>query len=397
MSSDIILYEKKSLPSKVTIIGGILLVLGVVLSVLSFGADNLRAYYNLIVTLTMLYSVGLGALFLVALEYVTSADWSVPFRRITEIVAGLIFIIPLVSIPLLLNLDTIFVWLNPELLHTDSYVAGKAPYLNTNFFIIRTLLVFAIMFGFYYVLAGRSFKQDKTKDPSVNKLTSRLSAFFIPIFAISITLVSMDWVMSLEPKWFSTIFGVYYFAGSVLAALSTVTFISIVLYQNGYLSKYIKEDHFYNLGALMFAFVVFWAYIAFSQFMLIWYANIPDETAWYMHRAGSWYYISIGLIFVKFAIPFLILVTRYAKSNLLVLKIVSVWIFLAHYYDLYWMIMPDYTIKTASNSPVYSWFELSTPLIVVGFVIVVFMLIAKNKNLMPVGDPKFKKGLEFHL
>ncbi|HRP01533.1 MAG TPA: quinol:cytochrome C oxidoreductase [Candidatus Kapabacteria bacterium] len=397
MSSDIILYEKKELPSKVTIIGALVLIVGIALSAVSFSVDNLRAYYNLILTLTWLYSIGLGAMFLMALEYVVSADWSVPFRRVTEIVAGLIFVVPIVSIPLLLNLDTIFVWLNPEILGADKYIAGKAPYLNQNFFIIRTIVVFLIMFLFYFLLAGRSLKQDKTKNASLTKLSGRISAAFMPIFAISITVVSMDWLMSLEPKWFSTIFGVYYFAGAVLAALSTITFVTIILTEKGYLSKYVTEDHYYNFGALLFAFVMFWAYIAFSQFMLIWYANIPDETRWYMNRGEDWFYVSIGLIFIKFIIPYLILLFRSSKSNPKILKFVSVWIFLAHYYDLYWMIMPDYTMKTASNSPIYSWFELSSPLIVIGLVIVSFMLFAKNKNLMPIGDPKFKKGLEFHL
>jgi len=398
MSSDVVLYERKELPSKITIIGLLVLVVGAALSFFSFGVDNLRAYYNLILTLTWLYSIGLGAMFLIALEYIVSADWSVPFRRVTEIVAGLIFVVPIVSIPLLMNLDTIFVWLNPQLIGADKYVAGKVPYLNQDFFIIRTIAIFLIMFVFYFLLAGRSLKQDRTKDPKISKLSSKLSALFMPIFAVTISVVAMDWLMSLEPKWFSTIFGVYYFAGAVLAALSTITFISIVLNENGYLGKHLTEDHFYNFGGLMFAFTSFWGYIAFSQFMLIWYANMPDETSWYMNRGGdAWFIISIGLIFIKFGVPYLALVTRPSKSNPFRLKIISVWIFLAHYYDLYWIIMPEYTSKTASHNPVYSWFEMSSPLIVIGFIIVVFMLFARNKNLMPIGDPKFRKGLEFHL
>lgn len=398
MSSNLVLYERKALPAKFTIIGIVIVAIGVLLSILSFNVDNLRAYYNLILSLTWLYSIGLGGMFLVALEYIASADWSVPFRRVTEIVAGVVFAVPLLAIPLLLNLDTIFTWLNPEIVNMDPYLQGKVPYLNKDFFIIRTIVIFLIMFVFYYLLAGRSFKQDKSNDPKVNKLTSRLSALFMPIFAICITVVGMDWLMSLEPKWFSTIWGVYYFAGSVLAAMSLITFISIMLKENGYLSKYLTEDHFYNFGALMFAFTNFWAYIAFSQFMLIWYANIPDETAWYLNRGdGGWYYVSIALIFIRFAIPYLALVTRPSKSNPFRLKIISIWVFLAHYLDLYWIIMPDYTMKTSSHSPVFSWFELASPFLVIGLVILVFTIIARNKNLMPIGDPKFKKGLEFHL
>jgi len=399
MSQDnLVLYEKKELPGKLTIIGLAILILGIILTVLAFSTDTLRASYNLILSLTWIYGIGLGALFLVALEYIVGADWSVPFRRVTEIVATLIFVVPILSIPLLLNLDTVFVWLNPELLKADKYIAGKVPYLNQDFFVIRTIAIFIIMFIFYYLLVGRSFKQDKTKNPNINRFSVKLSALFMPIFAICITVISMDWLMSLEPKWFSTIFGVYYFAGSVLAALSLITFISILLAENGYLSKYLTEDHYYNFGALMFAFTNFWAYIAFSQFMLIWYANIPDETLWYMTRGNEgWFAVSIGLIIVKFAIPYLALVTRPSKSNPFRLKIIAVWVFLAHYYDLYWIVMPEYTRKTAEHTPVYSWFELSVPILVISLIWVVFTFVGKNKNLMPIGDPKFRKGLEFHL
>ncbi len=397
-SENVILYEKKQIPAKVKMMGWLILALGIILTGLSFNSDNVRASYNLIITLTWVYSIGLGALFLIALEYIVNADWSVPFRRVTEIVASLIFVVPILALPLLLNLDTVFTWLNPALMKADTYLAGKAPYLNKDFFIYRSIAIFVIMFLFYFLLAGRSMMQDKSKNPKVNKLSVKLSAIFMPIFAISITVVAMDWLMSLEPKWFSTIFGVYYFAGSVVSALAVITFISIVLKEQGFLGKYLKEDHFYNFGALLFAFVNFWAYIAFSQFMLIWYANLPDETMWYMIRgANGWFPVSIGLIFIKFAIPYMALLTRPSKSNPFRLKLIAVWLFIAHYYDLYWMIMPDYGKRAGAMGPVYSWFELAVPILVIGLIWVVFTTVAGNKNLMPIGDPKFKKGLEFHL
>lgn len=399
MSNDnIVLYERKALPAKLPLLGWSLLLIGVVLTFLAFSMDNLRASYNLIIALLWVFSIGFGALFLVALEHIVGSDWSVPFRRLSEIIAAVLFATPLIAIPLLLNLDEVFTWLNPVLLESDKYVKNKAPYLNESFFIIRNIVVFLFMFLFYFLLVGRSLKQDNKTNLDVKKWSTKISAVFLPIFAVLITVVSMDWLMSLEPKWFSTIFGVYYFAGSVLSALAVLTFISITLAENGYLSKYLTEDHYYNFGALMFAFTNFWAYIAFSQFMLIWYANIPDETMWYLDRGvEGWMTISLGLIFIRFAIPYMALVTRPSKSNPFRLKIIAVWVFIAHYYDLYWVVMPEYTKKTALHSPVYSWFEFSVPILVIGVLLVVFSLVAKNKNLMPIGDPKFKKGLEFHL
>jgi hypothetical protein len=399
MSNDnIVLYERKPLPAKLPIIGWSLLLIGVALTVLAFSIDNVRASYNLIIVLMMVFSIGFGSLFLIALEHIVGADWSVPFRRLTEIIAAVLFATPLIALPLFLNLDQVFSWLNPVVMDSDKYIKNKSPYLNESFFVIRNIVVFLFMFLFYFLLVGRSLKQDKTGKADVKKWSTKISAIFLPIFAILITVVAMDWLMSLEPKWFSTIFGVYYFAGSVLAALAVLTFIAITLAENGYLSKYLNEDHYYNFGALMFAFTNFWAYIAFSQFMLIWYANIPDETMWYMQRGGEgWMTISLGLIFIRFLIPYMALVTRPSKSNPFRLKIIAVWVFVAHYYDLYWVIMPEYTKKTELHAPVYSWFEFTVPILVLGVIIVVFSLVAGKKNLMPIGDPKFRKGLEFHL
>ncbi|MBX3044589.1 MAG: quinol:cytochrome C oxidoreductase [Candidatus Kapabacteria bacterium] len=365
---------------------------------MGFANDSVRASYNLIIVFLWLFSVGFGALFFVALEHIVGADWSVPFRRITEILAGVVFIVPIIAIPLFLNLDQIFTWMNPEVLNADKYVKGKAPYLNESFFIIRNVAIFALMAVFFFLFTFRSFKQDTNKNPKSSKTSAKISAIFFPIFAISITVIGMDWMMSLEPKWFSTIFGVYYFAGSLLATLAVLTFVVITLKENGYLSKYITEDHYYNLGGLMFAFTNFWAYIAFSQFLLIWYANIPDETLWYMDRSeGGWLILSLGLIFIRFGIPYLALVTRPSKSNPFRLKIIAVWVFLAHYYDLYWMIMPEYAKRSGAEAPVFGLTELSAPFLVVGSILLILGLLSKNRNLMPVGDPKFKRSLEFHL
>jgi hypothetical protein len=397
-NNDLVMYEKKAIPAKVGLMGLGLLAIGGALAAYGFSSDSVRASYNLIIAFMMLFSIGFGALFIVALEHIVGADWSVPFRRITEILAGVLFIVPILALPLFLNLDEVFVWLNPQVVEADKYIKGKIPYLNESFFVIRNVAIFVIMIAFYFLLSVRSFKQDTTKNPKSSKLSAKFSAIFFPFFAISITVVGMDWLMSLEPKWFSTIFGVYYFAGSVLATLAVLTFVVINLKENGYLSKYINEDHYYNLGALMFAFTNFWAYIAFSQFLLIWYANIPDETMWFMDRSeGGWMIMSIGLIIIRFGIPYLALVTRPSKSNPFRLKIIAVWVFLAHYYDLYWVIMPEYAKRNGVDGPMFGLVELSVPLLVIGSILLVIGFMSKNKNLMPVGDPKFKKGLEFHL
>ena len=223
-----------------------------------------------------------------------------------------------------------------------------------------------------------------------------LSVIFIPVFAITVTLVAVDWIMSLESKWFSTIFGVYLFAGVALSALAALTLVSIKLKEKGFLHPAIKEDHYYSLGTLMFAFTAFWGYIAFSQYMLIWYGNLPEETFWFMQRwEGGWKIISILLIVTHFIVPFFYLLSYESKTNPKKLKFISIWILCVHFLDLYWLIMPS----MSKNDHAYSlnWIDFVFPLVFIGVILMVFQKVSEKINLVPVGDPKLKRGLDFHL
>jgi hypothetical protein len=247
---------------------------------------------------------------------------------------------------------------------------------------------------FYFLLVRPSYKQKTAKSNKLVSRTTKFSALFMPIFAVGTTIIAIDYMMSLEPHWFSTIFGVYYFAGSLLTCLALLTFIGVSMGEKGYLTNKVGKDHYYNLGALLFAFVNFWAYIAFSQYMLIWYANIPEETFWYIKRwGGSWSVWSIGLIFVKFAVPYLVLLSRPSKSHVFKLKFISIWILAAQFYDLYWLIMPTFSKK----SVIFSWQEIAVPVTIAGILILVFNLAGSKTNHIPVGDPKLKRGLDFYL
>ncbi|MFP4370253.1 MAG: quinol:cytochrome C oxidoreductase, partial [Candidatus Kapaibacterium sp.] len=298
------------------------------------------------------------------------------------------------AIPIIMNMHGLFHWTHMEDVIADPFLSKKVPYLNEPFFIIRTLIFFVVMILFFFVLAGRSLKQDKTGDYRHTKTNKVASALFMPFFAIFTTIIAIDYLMTLEPHWFSTIFGVYYFAGTFLAALAVLTYVSVTLSEAGYMTKYINNDHYYNFGALMFAFVNFWAYIAFSQFLLIWYANIPEETFWFIDRwQGSWMWVTIGLIFIHFIVPYAVLLSQPSKRNPKVLKFISIWIIIAHFYDLYWIVMPTYSHDNA----ILGWMELMVPILPVGLLLVVFNFMAKRKNLIPVNDPKIKSGLRFRL
>jgi MFS family permease len=393
-AKNISMQEPIKLPGSINITGWILLIIGALAIAISFFFDRERSSFNLLIMLMFLLSIGLGSLFLVALEYVAGAVWSTPVRRVSEFLSASLIFLPVVAIILFFNMNDLYHWMHSEYVQSDKILSQKTPYLNYVFFIVRVAFFIGIWLLFYFLIIKNSRKQDKTGEQILTKRNTNLSAAFIPIFAITITFASVDWMMSLEPHWYSTIFGVYYFSGTVLAALASATLIIVLLRQKGYFPVKLLQDHLYSLGALMFAFINFWAYIAFSQYMLIWYANIPEETSWMLQRwNGSWKFVSIGLIIVHFIVPYFALLSQPAKMNPKRLIIMSIWILFAHIYDLYWIIMPTYS----RDGAVFGWMELVFPVALVGLIIVLFSYKLRNNNLVPIGDPKLERGINFRL
>ena len=387
-------YVKKELPGNIAKIGTVFFAVGLILGTAGYFIEPVRASFSYLVAFMFLISVGIGSLFLVALEYLAGADWSTPFRRVSEFLSSSIPLLIIFALPLIFNMNSLFHWTHTEAVAEDAVLQGKAPYLNSTFFIIRVVVIFGLWSLFYYLLSKNSRGQDSTGDQRLTKRNIVLSGIFIPLFAITATVTSVDWLMSLEPHWFSTIFGVYFFSGSVWASLAALTLIVVLLKEKGYLSQRINNDHYYSLGTLMFAFTCFWGYIAFSQYMLIWYADLPEESFWFLQRwTGGWEYFSIVLILAHFIIPFGALLSYPAKTNPRRLKFISVWILCTHYLDLYWLTMPNLNV----SGFVFSWLDFVFPIGILGLIILIFNINAKKYNLIPVGDPKLQRGLDFTL
>ncbi|MGO9480342.1 MAG: quinol:cytochrome C oxidoreductase [Candidatus Kryptoniota bacterium] len=384
----------KSVPSSFSSVGWTLLIFGVVLMAVSFAIDQKHASFSLIMTLAYVATIGTGALFWVGVEYVSSAVWSTALRRPFEFMAGVIPFLIILAIPLLFNLHTIFYWTHKSLLALDPTMLIRAPYLNVPFFIIRTVIVLAVWWLFYYLMVRNSNLQDTTGDQRLTKKNVKLSAGYMPVFALTLTLFSVDWLMSLAPGWYSTIFAVYVFAGAAIGAMAFGTLLIVLLNEKNRFPVKLTGDHYYNLGALMFAFINFWAYMAFSQFMLQWYGNLKDETSWYIPRMhGSWAAVSIVLVLGELLVPFFLLVSRSAKMNPRRLVFVSIWLLAAHAVDIYWLTMPEYN----SSAAVFGLGELAFLVLSAGIVMSVFSWKARSNNMVPVGDPKLERGLEFHL
>lgn len=400
-TANAVVYEKKALPGVVANTGIGLLVLGLLGLGGSFAMDPLRTKFVFIMLFVFLAGASICALFMCAIEYITGAVWSVPFRRVFEMLASMVRVVWIFAIPVLLSMGDLYHWVGAT---GDEVLARKAPYLNPTFFIIRFVGIMVVWNLFHWLFTKNSYGQDETGDQRLTAKNVKLAAGFIPVFGLSITALAIDFVMSLEPHWFSTMFGVNFFAGSLITALSTIAIAVILLNENGYLVKGIIGDHYYSIGFGMFAANVFWTYTAFSQCMLIWYANQPEETTWFIHRwEHGWWVVSIALVIVHFIIPFFALIQRKNKrSPSRMLFCAGIYIF-AHCFDLYWMMIPAYDHAQAAHhggalmGPTLGLAEPAALLTAVGFVIFWFQLQAKKRNLVAIGDPKLQRGLNFRL
>ncbi|WP_243317526.1 hypothetical protein [Geothrix paludis] len=363
--------------------------LGVLGSYAAAGPE--RFWANWVFWFVLLFTLGLGSLFIVALEHLVNAKWSVPIRRIPERLATLL--IPSIPVGLIAlgAIPVLYPGARPEAAH-HPLLAGKAFWLSMPFFSARTVVALALCLLGLWVLVGGSLKQDATKDPAFNFKARKFAPAFMAIFALVVTLVAFDWISGLTPEWYSDIFGVYVFAGAFLSGLAATALAVLHLQDQGRLEG-VRGDHLYNLGGFLFAFTVFWSYIGFAQYMLMWYANLPDEVIWYKVRLqGSWHLITLVLAGLHFVLPFFALVTRDSKKDPRRLRRVAYLMLGAHVLDIYWLIFP-----ILGASPRFSWPELSFALFFLGGILLWARGAMQKGEDMPVGDPFLREGLEFRL
>ncbi|MSR44830.1 MAG: quinol:cytochrome C oxidoreductase [Phycisphaerales bacterium] len=312
-------------------------------------------------------TLGLGAFFFTLLQHATGASWGIAVRRVAEAQAanlqwiGLLFIVPMIWL-VATNRDWHgltsqgghghglgLVWPWADLAHLTAeapaeaaLVAAKSAYLNTQFFLARACFYCA----FWAIAAGWFFrtsrKQDHTGDPALSQRMRMMAFPTLILFALTSTFAAVDWIMSLSPAWFSTMFGVYFFCGICAGGFSVIALACLRLQSLGYLRGVLTAEHYQDLGKFIWAFgVVFWAYIAFSQYMLIWYGNLPEETVWFLARqVGDWSWVSIALLFGHFVIPFVFFISRWMKRWRQTLAIGAVWMLAFAWIDLYWLVMP---------------------------------------------------------
>jgi hypothetical protein len=381
-----------SLWKRMPLICGAVGVLGVGVSFLLRSADPGKFYFSWLAAFLFWLSVALGGLFFVLVLYATKAGWGVVVRRLSESTLAALPVLLLLFVPVLLGLHDLFHWSDVEAVAHDHLLAQKEPFLNPRFFTIRAVLYFAVwsLIGLWY-LRG-SLRQDVTGDPAIVRRRIFFSGPAIIVFAVTLTLAAFDWAMSLDPHWSSTIFGVYYFSGCLVGFFAFIVLLAALLHRAGYLEGVMTVEHFHDLGKLLFAFTVFWAYIAFSQFFLIWYGNIPEETLWYLHRLeGSWRTITVLLAVGHFGVPFLFLMSRNVKRRTGLLVLGALWMLLMHLIDVYWLVMPT----LYEHGPRPGLLTLTTWLGIGGLFLAAVTWVLGRHALVPVRDPRLIESLSF--
>ncbi len=368
-----------------------LLIIGFVLLALSasgLAVNSKQFFHSYLISFVFWWTLSLGGLFFTLLHHLFSARWSVLVIRFYENLMLFIPFLLLLFVPVVLGMKDLYHWTHAEEVANDLLLSEKAPYLNIPFFTIRLFIYFAIWSLLSRYFFKKSLLLDKGYDSLVYTRLRQISAPAMILFALTLTFASFDWIMSLDAHWYSTIFGVYVFSGSALGTLAFVLLAVFVFREQEPLRRYIQSHHVHDLGKMLFTFTVFWAYIAFSQYFLIWYGNIPEETIWYGHRwQGSWQFVSLLIVFGHFVVPFLILLPQKSKKNIKLLAVLSIWLLGMHWIDLYWLIMPN----LHHHSVHLSWMDLSL-WVSMGFLVIGFF--ARRLTLAPmlaINDPRLVK------
>ena len=382
----------RKVPGLLMGLGGLVVLIG---ALVSFNHDGGREFgYSWLVAFMFCLSIGLGALFLVLAHHLFDAGWSVPTRRFCEHLASLLFPwMAILFIPIALLAPRLYPWMGPGLqAHPDHALAAKTPLFTYKGF----YLVAVGCFGFWWLLTNRlkywSLKQDETGEARCTFKMRMHAGWGMWVFAFSLTMAAVMWMKGLEHQWFSTMYGVCYFAGSVWLTLALVYLITMILDRQRILTDVLHEHQFYFIGSLMFAFTVFYAYVTFAQYFIIWNANMPEETFWFVQREkGTWFWVSMVIIFGHFFLPFLALLRIDVKHSFTLMIPICLWSALMHFTDMTFQILP---VAHPEGFPFqWVWLPIGCVAFMGGMLSMVFLKKFASAAPFPLKDPRLMEAM----
>jgi hypothetical protein len=372
--------------------GLILGVIGLVAAVAGFVVNRDQFFQSWLIGFLFCLGLSLGSLGLLMLQHLSGGQWGLVGRRVFEAAARTMPLVALLFVPILFAMPTLFMWARPEVVAGDKILQAKASYLNVPFFTGRAVFFFAFWILASWLLTKWSAAQDRgeeSTDPAGMVRFRTLSAPGLLFLILTLTFAMTDWVMSLDPHWFSTIFGLMFTAGFGLSAFAFTILVLAIVGPEGALAGRLKPRHFHDLGKLLLAFTMLWAYLNFSQFLIIWSGNLPEEIPWYLERIrGGWGYVALLLVFGHFGLPFVLLLSQDLKKKSRSLAAVAIFILTMRLVDIIWLVAPTFGHH---GFPIH-WMDIAIPAGLIGVWLVLFTRNLRSRALMPLNDPYFKEA-----
>ncbi len=363
---------------------------GGLISVVGLWTNPAQFFQSYLVAYMFVLGVTLGCLALGMVHQLSGGAWGVVIRRPIGAASRVLPVLTVLFLPLVFGMSHLYEWTHADVVAGDEALQHKQLYLNVPFFLIRAVFYFAVWNALSFFLNAWSLEQDRTGDPAIARRMQLLSAGGLLGYGLTVTFASFDWLMSLEPHWFSTIYGVLIIGGQGLAALAFLIVASAWLSRRPPLQGIIVPSHFHDLGNLMLAFVMLWAYFAFSQYLIIWSGNLPEEIAWYLHRLQTgWRAVGTLLVVLHFVVPFGLLLSRAIKRQANLLVKVAYLILVLRVVDLYWLVAPEFH----RDGVVVSWLDLVLPISLSAFWLGCFVWQLRGRAILPVHDPQFDEAL----
>jgi len=381
-------------PASVSRFQQLALIVGVVFAALllaGFFLDRAQFFHSYLFAFSFWTGLSVGALALLMLQHVTGGGWGLVIRRVLEAATRTLLLMLILFLPIIFGAHWIYPWTHAEKMAENAALAEKAKYLNLTFFSVRAAIYFAIWLTLAFFLNRWSLLQDKTADGQFTKRMRVLSGPGMVLLIFTVTFASIDWFMSLDPEWSSTIYGFIFVGAWSLSALAFVVAVMAALVKYEPMDNVVGQSHFHDLGKLLLALVMLWSYFAFSQFLIVWSGNLPEEIRWYLPRThGAWGAIALAVVILHFAFPFLFLLSRSLKRNAGKLVIVALLILVMRLVDLFWMITPNFTREHFH----ISWMDVVAPIGIGGLWLGFFARTLKRRPLIPINDPLYETVLE---
>ena len=363
---------------------------GALVSVAGIFTNPAQFFQSYLMAYLFVLGATLGCLALGMIHQLSGGAWGVVTRRLIGASSRVLPVLTLLFLPILAGRHYLFAWTDATVVARDEVLQHKQLYLNTPFFIARAAFYFAVWNALVYFLNRWSLEQDRTSDPQIARRMQVLSGGGLLAYAFTVTFASFDWLLSLDPHWFSTIYGVLLMGGQGLTALAVLITALVWLSRRPPLDAIVVPVHFHDLGNLMLAFVLLWAYFSFSQYLIIFSANLPEEITWYMRRLQTgWRFVGLLLVLFHFAVPFLLLLSRRAKRTPDLIVKIALGILAARLIDLFWLIAPEFH----QDGLVVHWLDLTLPLALGGLWVGCFVWQLRGRAILPLHDPQFEQAL----